>query len=80
MAHIESITIFTGNLWPKGTISVRMNFNPVGTHSADVPIPDNFYDSLMKMAQLYADLEEQKMRAQILADHDITPKENAGHE
>ena len=76
MAHVKSIDIWYNNAdRPKNTIKVTIAMKPAGDCTIDCAVPPDFYDCLVTIAQQAADLHEQKMRAQILAD---TTKETAG--
>lgn len=61
------------NIWIHGsnketeTMAVTVHLKPAGEVRVDVPIPKPFFDCLMAMAQLGADLHEQQMKAEILA-------------
>ena len=73
MAHIENMVIYANNKYfPKNTLRVTIAMRPAGKDSIDIEIPADFYDCLMRMAQLGADITEQKMRAQILSDNAST--------
>ena len=67
MAHIESIWIHSHNFKDK-KLTAHVNIKPSGSAQVRFNIPDEFYDCLLKMAQNAADLHEQQMRAEILAD------------
>lgn len=67
MAHINHIW-FHGYKPEKPEMRVEISLKPSGSVALNVPIPADFYDCIMKIAQAAADLHEQEMRAQILAD------------
>ena len=75
MAHIRDIWIHSNNLKNK-SITAHVLFRPIGEAQVEFKVPDDFYDCILKMAQNAADLQEQQMRAQILADNQ--PKQNTG--
>lgn len=68
MAHIKSIWVMGGAGAVKNQLKVNVLLKPDGQVNLVVDIPEDFYDAITKMAQIAADLHEQKMRAQILAD------------
>ncbi len=63
MAHVETIFIKDdGKTWCK------VKLKPAGYVDLEFDMPPDFYSSVVKIAQHAADLHEQQMRAQILAD------------
>lgn len=74
MAYIKQIWFHDGNM-KDNTMRVTVALKPAGEVAVDVPVPPAFMDCLLKMAQHAADLHEQKMRAEILADNrvDLSP-------
>lgn len=61
------------NFWLHGHedkyfLTAHVKLKPSGQAQVKVELPKDFYDCLMKIAQTAADLHEQQMRAQILAD------------
>lgn len=68
MAHIKNIWIMGGAGAEKNQLKVNVHLKPAGEADLLVDIPEDFYDTIVKMAQTASDLHEQQMRAQILAD------------
>lgn len=69
MAHVKSIDIYFDSPNRKqNTLKVEVSLKPSGRDFLEVDIPKDFHDCIIRIAQLAADLHEQKMRAQILAD------------
>lgn len=68
MACVYNIFIHGSNKKTE-TMAVTVHLKPAGEVRVDVPIPQPFFDCLMAMAQLGADLHEQQMKAEILADN-----------
>ena len=67
MAHIDMIMFQSYNR-KDGTMRVTVKMQPSGEAAIDVALPLDFFNCIMKIAQLAADLHEQQMRAKILAD------------
>lgn len=67
MAVIDSIWVHGHDNKPN-TITVHTKLKPDGRAQVKCELPADFYDALVSMAQAAADLHEQQMRAQILAD------------
>lgn len=68
MAHIDSI-FFHRVGHADMTMTVHTKLKPAGEAQVKVDLPPDFKDCILKMAQNAADLHEQQMRAQILADN-----------
>lgn len=69
MAHVKSIDIYFDSAHrDPDIIKVLVSMKPAGQCNIEVPVPHDFYDCILKLAQTAADQHEQQMRAQILAD------------
>jgi hypothetical protein len=75
MAHIKHLFFHDSNR-KDCTVRVTLLMKPAGEANIDVQIPQVFHDCLMRIPQCAADLHEQQMRAQILADSQ--PKQDGG--
>ena len=63
MANLETIYLSDGKL------KVKVAMRPSGSFWVEVDLPQNFADCLYNLAQSAADIQEQKMRAEILGDN-----------
>lgn len=68
MAHITHLYIHSSDIG-KGTITAHTKLKPSGEAQVKFSLPEGFHDCIMKAAQAAADLHEQQMRAEILADN-----------
>lgn len=69
MAHVKNIWIFESDK-SKKQFSVSVLLKPAGQVDLKFEMPDGFFDCLFSAAQAAADLHEQQMRAEILADNE----------
>jgi len=67
MAYVKNIWFFTPEN-EQAEMAVFVNLKPAGEVRVNVELPEDFYKSIMQIAQNAADLHESKMRAEILAD------------
>lgn len=68
MAHVKQIVLHLDGYMTVDIMRVYVSLKPDGEVCLKVPMPQDFKDCLMRMAQAAADKHEQDMRAQILAD------------
>lgn len=68
MAYIDRLWIHSGDK-DKGKITAYVKLKPSGEAQVKFNVPDEFYDCLINMAQSAADLHEQQMRAEFLANN-----------
>ena len=70
MAHVENVWLNDGHM-AENVMRVNVKLKPAGSAGIEVPIPKQFMEAIMQMAQSAADLHEAKMKAEILGErHD----------
>jgi len=71
MARIDWVSVFNSSRKDK-TIAVMVKLKPAGEVRLEVPIPEKFFDVLMKIVQTAADNHEALMHAEILGERNET--------
>jgi hypothetical protein len=67
MAHVTSIWIHDHEI-QKDCLTAHVNLKPAGQVQVKFKLPDKFRQCILDAAQAAADLHEQQMKAEILAE------------
>ena len=67
MAYVDKIFMHSGQL-ERQEMTVYIKLKPSGEVALKVPLPENYYKSLLALAQTAADHHEAQMRATILGE------------
>ena len=77
MAHVDSIWIHSNNK-EKKQCTAYIKMKPAGEVSLKFELPEGFFQCILDTAQSAADLHEQQMKAEILAEKNQTSKGGVG--